>query len=119
MDLAERMKRTVDSRPVAPVLASGCRYTSCTVAPLLNSLASDRVKPSSARWAMRSSVVAALSGVVPMTSRRPDLPTLRSSGVKNSCRALSSTGVVMPVASNTKAPNLSAQRPPRLLDTTS
>ncbi len=60
----------VDSRPVAAGLAAGDRYTSATVEPLRSSLPNDRVKPSRARWAIRSCVPAAASGVVPTTTTR-------------------------------------------------
>ena len=113
------MNRIVDSRPVAAGLASGDRYTSATVAPRRNSLPSERVKPSSARCAIRSWTLPVSSGVVPTTTTRPDAPRLRSSGVKNSYSAFSPAASVMPVASNTSPPNESAQRPPRLFDTTS
>ena len=62
----------MDSRPVAAGLASADRYTSATVAPRRNSLPSDRVKPSSARWAIRSWTLPVSSGVVPTTTTRPD-----------------------------------------------
>ena len=109
----------VDSRPVAAGLASGDTYTSATVVPLRSSLPSERVKPSSARCAIRSCGLAAASGVVPTTATRAEWPRLRSSGVKNSYNPLSPSGVVMPVASKTSPPNWSAQRPPRLLPTRS
>ncbi len=60
------MNRIVDSSPVAAGLASGERYTSDTVAPRRISLASERVKPSSARCAIRSCGLPASSGVVPI-----------------------------------------------------
>ena len=78
------MNRIVDSSPVAAGFASGERYTSDTVAPRRISLASERVKPSSARCAICSCGLPASSGVVPTTTTRPDGPMLRSSGVKNS-----------------------------------
>ena len=87
------MKRRVDSRPVAAGLASGERYTNDTVAPRRISLASDRVKPSSARCAICSCGLPVSSGVVPMTTTRPDGPMLRNTGVKNSYRRLQSGGL--------------------------
>jgi hypothetical protein len=84
---------------------------------LRTSLPSERVKPSSARCAIRSSVPPAASGVVPTTTTRAQWVRLRSRGVKNSYRPFSAAGVVMSVASNASPPNLSAQRPPRLFTT--
>ena len=113
------MNRTVDSSPVAAGLASADRYTRFTVAPRRISLPSERVNPSSARCAIRSCALPISSGVVPTTTMRPDGPRLRSSGVKNLYSPFSPAGSVMPVASKTSPPNESAQRPPRLFDTTS
>ena len=64
-----------------------------TVAPRCSSLPSDRVKPSSARCAIRSSMLSA-SARAWCRRRRPGRsgPMLRSSGVKNSCSALSPSG---------------------------
>ena len=56
------MNRIVDSRPVAAGLASADRYTSATVAPRRSSLPSERVKPSSARCAIRSCDAAGFLG---------------------------------------------------------
>ena len=83
-DLADSTKRTVDSRPVRPVLASGETYTSWTVEPLSSSLPSERVKPSRARCATRSEGSVTSSGVVPMTRKRAQGAVERMAGWKNS-----------------------------------
>ncbi len=118
-DFPDSRNRSVDSIPVAAGFASAARYTRFTVAPRRISLPSERVNPSSARCAIRSPTLPVSSGTVPMTTIRPDAPRLRSSGVKNLYSPFSPAGSVMPVASYTRPPNESAQRPPRLLDTTS
>src|SRR5699024_3459670 len=55
------------------------------------------------RWAMASSVDSASSGVVPRTTMRPFGASLRITGLKKSKSLWSSSGLVMPVASKTKA----------------
>jgi hypothetical protein len=47
-------------------------------------LASERLKPSSARWAMAAPSVSASSGSAPMTTTRPHGSSWRSTGEKNS-----------------------------------
>ncbi len=59
------------------------RRRAATVPPRPISLPSERVKPSSARWATRSAPWTD-SGGVPSTTTRGQRPRLRSSGVKNS-----------------------------------
>ena len=82
--------------------APGATYTRFTVLPLPISLPSERVKPSSARWATRSWLLPVSSGTVPSTTTRAFRCRLRISGVKNCCRASRSVEEVMPVASKAR-----------------
>ena len=81
--------------------AAGATYTSWTVPPRPTSLPSERVKPSRARCATRSSAALVDSGGVPSTTTRGQPCRLRSSGVKNSWSSTSWSEEVSPVASKT------------------
>ena len=68
----------------AAASAPGAMYTRLAVAPPLPiSLATERTKPSSARWAMAWRLLSATSGGVASTSTRPDDSMRRITGWKN------------------------------------
>ena len=66
------------------------------------SLASERLKPSSARWAMAAPSDSASSGSAPMTTTRPHDSSWRSTGEKNSCNDTSPCVESMLDASKTR-----------------
>src|SRR3954447_25839516 len=96
----ESRKRTVESIWSS---APGATSTSWTVAPRPTSLPSERVKPSSARWAVAARGVAHARGGVPRTITRPDVSIRRIVGWKKRWRATSWVESAMPVASKTSA----------------
>src|SRR3954447_7583687 len=96
----ESRKRTVESIWSS---APGATSTSWTVAPRPTSLPSERVKPSSARWAVAARGVAHARGGVPRTITRPDVSIRRIVGWKKRWSATSCVESAMPVASKTSA----------------
>ncbi len=69
------------------------------MAPLRTSLPTERVKPSSARWAVASRGEPQSSGGVPSTITRPLVATRRIVGEKNSHSSRSLVESSIPVAS--------------------
>ena len=80
--------------PSAAASEPAARSTRLAVAPARSSLATERVMPSSARWAARWAGVPASAGSRPMTTTRAQRPSRFSAGPSVARSASRSAGVL-------------------------